>query len=301
MEIKQYNVIVTQQNNEEFVFSYDIIPSPITELWAKATIPAVFHKSNLVYFNHMNCNNTPQDILNQLNYNCNIVNTEGVVTIMNVPESYEDCTREFLNDLHKTFHENYEQFCFHSVIPGSVVSSNTSNTCDALLNLNNLIHTLDDIVEHDTHFNMIKMNFENDHLYERDFSADLYPYFNYSMGVIGDLRLGYATLGKTLHACYLENDMNVIKEKMVRPQIVITSEVYLIFDNTTEEYQKTTGAQLYQIWCRDNNVYAYGYDPLDPQHKYTGRPLLGKLNTDVDINFVKNTWCGCKSVRIEIE
>ena len=295
MEIKQYNVIVTQQNNEEFVFSYDIIPSPITELWAKATIPAIEHGLKLVYFSHIDCGNAPQDILDQLIHQCNIVNTEGIVAIMDIPELIEDCTREFLNSLHKTFHANYEQLCM------AQENDTYDITCDSLLNLNTLIHTLDDIIERDATFNMVKMNFVNDHLYEQYFSADLYPYFNYSMGVPGDLRLGYATLGKTLHACYLENDIDVIKEKMVRPQIAITSEVYLIFDNTTEEYQKTTGAQLYQIWCRDNNVYAYGYDPLDPQHKYTGRPLLGKLNTDVDINFVKNTWCGCKSVRIEIE
>ena len=88
---------------------------------------------------------------------------------------------------------------------------------------------------------------------------------------------------------------------MVAPQIHITSEVYLIFFPYTEEFDKTLGIKRYHKWCIDNDTYSYGYDPEDPQHKYSGRPLLGKLNTEVDINFIKDKWCGYKSIRIEIE
>mgnify|MGYP001157111004 CR=1 FL=1 len=300
MEIKKYNVIVTQRNDEEIVFSYNIIPSPITELWEKASLPAINDNRDIIHFSHINCSDTPQDTLDEINYHCDIINTEGILTIPYIPKSIENCTQEFLNQLHKTFHAYTEE---------AIILESKSDeefkilpTRESLLIVNDLIHELDHLeIDEGTSFNMVKMNFENDHEYEQYFSEDLYQYFNYSWGVMGDLRLGYATLGKTLHACYVENDMNVIKEKMVRPQIRITSEVYLIFDKSTEEYQKTTGAQLYQKWCKNNNVYEYGYDPHDLQHKYTGRPLLGKLNTEVDINFIKDKWCGYKSVGVEIE
>ena len=161
------------------------------------------------------------------------------------------------------------------------------------------------------------MYFEEDHDYEQYFSADLYPYFTNSWGVMGELRLGYSTLGKTLHACYIDNDINVIKEKMGAPQTYIRSEVYLIFFAQARPLQKPSKTlqqkwaqqekMPYLQWCIDNDTYSYGYDPEDPQHKYSGRPFLGKLDMEVmakrftNINFVQSVWCGYKSIRVEIE
>ena len=307
--MKKYNVIVTQRNDEEFVFSYDIIPSPITELWEAATLPAIKDNLNLIHFSHIDCSKKPQDTLDQINYHCDIVNTAGILTIPTIPKSIENCTQEFLNQLHKTFHaytaeaiilesESDEEFGYLKD------GRSTQSTRESLLIVNDLIHELDHLSLEwaKSSLDMAKMHYENDHIYELDFSSDLYSYFGYEWGVMGDLRLGYATLGKPLFTCYIENDINVVKEKMVASQVKITSEVYLIFDYTLDQRNKSRHSiSNYQKWCLDNDTYSYGYDPEDPQHKYTGRPLLGKLDTEVDINFVKDKWCGYKSIRVEIE
>ena len=70
---------------------------------------------------------------------------------------------------------------------------------------------------------------------------------------------------------------------MVAPQTYIRSEVYLMFfpHAQTEEHDNTSAIKKYHKWCIDNDTYSYGYDPEDPQHKYSGRPLLGKLDMKV--------------------
>ena len=296
--MKKYNVIVTQHNDEEYVFSYNIKPSPIVELWEEATLSAIGDNKKLKYFSHIGCNDTLQDTLDKINYYTDKINAEGLITVEEVPRNIDNLTQEYLNYLHDIFHRYTDE-------TGKLGVEN--ETRKFLLIVNDLIHELEPMLRSNRAGNIVKLQFENDNIYEQYFSADLYPYFTDSWGVLGDLRLGYATLGKTLHACYTDNDISVIKEKMVAPQTYIRSEVYLIFFPHTEEHDRTIEIEKYHKWCIDNDTYSYGYDPEDPQHKYSGRPLLGKLDMEVmakqfaDTNFVQNVWCGYKSIRIEIE
>ena len=290
--MKKYNVIVTQHNDEEYIFSYNIIPSPITKLWEKCIISAIENDKNLTCFSHIDCGSTYQNTLDQINYYCNKINKEGILIIKDVPKLIKECTQEFLNKLHKIFHMYTEKA--HTL-------NLHNDTRTSLLVLNNLIHELDHMTtDKETSFNLVKMHFEDDHIYDIALADSHYPYFNYIWEGMGYLRLGYATLGKTLHACYIENDIDVIKEKLVKPQTHVSTEVYLIFEEKLNN-DLIAAEKHYHEWCTNNNVYAYGYDPEEPQHKYTGKPLLGKLNTELDLDFVKSIWCGYKSIRVEIE
>jgi len=291
--IKRYNVVVTQRTDEEYVFSYEIIPSPITELWEKVVLASIENNLKIKHFSHIKCN-TAQETLDQIVDICD--NLPFEVTTLDIPEKIEDLTTPFLNELHQTFHK-----CFDETLEEWKWELITKDHRTSIKKLNDLIHEIE-YSENAKKFNIIKVNFVHDDPYQQDIPVDLYPHWNYSWGKIGDLRLGYATLGKRLHDCFLSNDMDVVKEKMVRPQIHILSEVYLIFmEHDNEEYKKTVEFPQFVKWCDDNNVSKYGYDPLEPQHKYIGRPLLGKLREEINLDFVKDIVCGYKSIRIEIE
>jgi hypothetical protein len=302
--IKRYNIVVTQRTAEEYVFSYEIIPSPITELWEKVVLSSIENNLKIKHFSHIKCN-TPQETLDQITNICDSLPFE--VTTLDIPEKIKDLTEPFLNELHQTFHR-----CFAKDIWGWKWELITEDHKASILQLNNLIHEIDNF-ERSRNFNIIKVNFDHDIPYQQSFSTDLYPYWDYTWGKIGDLRLGYSTLGKRLHECFKSNDLDVVKEKMVRPQVHILSEVYLIFSefniykddwgNEIDQrtYKKDVEFPQFLKWCKDNNVSEYGYDPLEPQHKYIGRPLLGKLGEEINLDFVKDIVCGYKNIRIEIE
>ena len=305
--IKRYNVVVTQRTEEEYVFSYNIIPPPITELWEKVVLSSIENNLELRPFSHVKCN-TPQEILDQINFHIDCLPFEIITS--NIPEKIEDLTSKFLNELHQTFHhymgnylgENYKEWQWNLM---------TKKHKRHIQSLNSIVHELE-YFDKDNDFNIIKIIWDIDDPYTQPISDDLYPYWNYSWGEIGDLRLGYATFGKTLFDCFLSNDINVIESKMVRPQIDIHSEAYLIFIRhpsdikehhkmSIEEYKKHKEFPKYIQWCDDNNVSEYKYDPLEPQHKYIGRPLLGKLDKEINLDFVKDIVCGYTNIRVEIE
>ena len=230
--MKKYNVIVTQHNDEEYIFSYNIIPSPITKLWEKCIISAIENDKNLTCFSHIDCGSTYQNTLDQINYYCNKINKEGILIIKDVPKLIKECTQEFLNKLHKIFHMYTEKA--HTL-------NLHNDTRTSLLVLNNLIHELDHMTtDKETSFNLVKMHFEDDHIYDIALADSHYPYFNYIWEGMGYLRLGYATLGKTLHACYIENDiMGSVKGNKFWLELI---------EYCMSEYGRKERMKIYNVW-----------------------------------------------------
>ena len=304
MVIKKYNVIVTQRTEEEYVFSYDIIPSPVTELWEKVILASRENNLKLKHFSHIKCV-SPQESLDKINEICESLpfgdvwwaNLTGSANVVDRPKKIEDLTEDFLNELHQAFHR-----CFEVGLDDRMHSRLTTEEIkDSILKLNNLIHDLDNF-KTSRNFNIIKVNYDMDPQYQQSITKDLYPYWDYTWGKIGDLRLGYATVGKRLHEAFITEDIEVVKAKLIRPQINILSEVYLIFtEKDHRKYKKEVEFPIFLKWCEDNNVSEYGYDPLEPQHRYTGRPLLGKLNKEITLDLVKDKICGYTNLRVEIE
>lgn len=116
----------------------------------------------------------------------------------------------------------------------------------------------------------------------------LYQYWNYDDD-FGDLLLGYHTIGKDLHHCWIDNDKDLIIKGFVRPQTTISNEVNCLFRGNG----RNVGAcdrtvQEIHDWVRDNNLDQY-IDLSKPEHSLVGRPFLGKLEgnyTRDDINSI---------------
>jgi len=100
----------------------------------------------------------------------------------------------------------------------------------------------------------------------------------------GSLHLGYNTIGKTLWHCVQDNDIELVKQKMTRPQNGISNETILnflpegkMYDNTSNDKQKIID------WVRDNKLEEY-VDLNDPKNFMIGMgPIIGELETLINI------------------
>jgi hypothetical protein len=106
--------------------------------------------------------------------------------------------------------------------------------------------------------------------------TEWYPYWNHSHDY-GDMLLGYHTVGKNIMHCWHDNDVDLIKKEMLRPQRHIGNEVLLMFRGTPLKTDEALHhvTQIHQ-WVRDNNLEEY-VDLSLPEHNVSGQPLLGKI------------------------
>jgi len=97
----------------------------------------------------------------------------------------------------------------------------------------------------------------------------------------GDLVLGYATTGKNLRICHLDNDTQLVRDSMVRPQIDITTETRCIFlsHQITKQNLAFQRSQM-QDWVKQNNLESF-IDPLEPQHNLCLEARIGHLTNEI--------------------
>lgn len=198
---------------------------------------------------------------------------QDLVTLINKKDNaginvllIQSCTRENLNELHKQFH----------------LLAENNNPSKEIHRLNYLVHIAENCVSNlssGTDFGFMVSRFNN--YYVEPLTNDDYQYFDSYIIQPGDLSMGYSTIGKNLRHCADNDDLEVIKQGMVRPKITLTSEIHAVFGSAgkgqrTEETVKNN----YFKWCDDNNVESYGYNYREPVHT-GGYCILGRM-TDFD-------------------
>lgn len=176
----------------------------------------------------------------------------------------QDRSRSTLNTLHKEFH----------LLAENVVSSAEVNQ------LNYLVHNAETCINNITHglnygsFNTMLNNFYREPLEEQDFEL-----FDCYSPVVGDLTVGYSTIGKNLVSCYFDKDMEIIQTGMVRPKIEMSTEIRVLLGSQDASKVAGEGARIkeqYYNWCDENQVLEkYGYDCRAPLHT-GGVCVLGK-------------------------
>lgn len=97
----------------------------------------------------------------------------------------------------------------------------------------------------------------------------------------GDLILGYATTGKNLRICQLDNDTQLVRDGMVRPQIDITTETRSMFlaHEITERHLALQRNQM-QTWVKQNNLESF-IDATAPQHNLCLEARIGHLTNEI--------------------
>lgn len=97
----------------------------------------------------------------------------------------------------------------------------------------------------------------------------------------GDLILGYATTGKNLRICHLDNDTQLVRDGMVRPQTDITTETRSMFlaHEITERHLALQRNQM-QTWVKQNNLESF-IDATAPQHNLCLEARIGHLTNEI--------------------
>ena len=138
-----------------------------------------------------------------------------------------------------------------------------------------------------------------------------YKQYNYK-AQHGDMIPGYHTVGKNLMHCWVDNDIELIKAGMVRPQINLASETIHCFysipkfslSNNAFTRQHKEGNMDGEIekmwkWVEENNLSEY-VDRNNPAHSANYPPAIGKLLNNVTSQEINNIYRYTKLKHIEL-
>jgi len=271
---------------------YKVEDNPVAEIWVRATKEMLARPDCHVFENqwsHVFYDETKIkfvwnrmlkliDKWNQLDY------SEGRKLSMPLEYDKNEDYRDLLNRLHEAFHRFEEEIREKGIMMESY-------DADPLQQLNVDIHTLESCI-YDKNMFTVKAGFflhstqEPRLLPIKIEDPSLYSYWDTFM-IHGGLYLGYHTVGKSLEDCYSTNDVELIQQGLVRPQLDISNEVILNFDKraTNEQNLVETKAKI-EVWVKRNKLEEY-VDLSDPKHT-PGRPLLAKLMTEMSVEEADN-------------
>jgi hypothetical protein len=109
------------------------------------------------------------------------------------------------------------------------------------------------------------------------------------------LLLGYNTLGKNFSHCVHTNDVNVVRDGMVRPQnFIFTQVLFRYTSNWLPMTQHSVDKQNMNIWkknekwVKDNNLEDI-IDPNLPENKFCTAPVLAYIDSDY-LNLTEKDW-----------
>ena len=208
------------------------------------------------------------------------------------PTTAQDITQEYLNYLHKNFHEAEDKLHLPEY-----ESFRTPSLMFSVEKINYLVHQLEKLVDAGSHRNETNyklVNFgKHDGKYRNPITDDMRPWF----GEFGrhvekrtKLVLGYATIGKNLFHCMTDNDPTVVREGLLRPQLDIGGEA-LIVTRELEEFKSLTVDQAelrnsktderMEHFVNSHNLSSY-VDWMRPEHRYGMNSLLGVISDEYD-------------------
>lgn len=127
-------------------------------------------------------------------------------------------------------------------------------------------------------------DFKKEVLIGTDYS--LYDFFHREIGESRTgLFLGYHTIGKDIRNCFMDNDVELVKNGMVRPQITISTECLCNFEESAETNKKSSNSILLEVekWIVDNDLQSY-IDMNLPCNRVTDRPRIGDLITNIEFD-----------------
>lgn len=206
--------------------------------------------------------------------------------------SYDLTAEEFLNRLNRI------HFAFESVLEDHDIQLNAEPQLFIVLErLNKLVHDLEKTVDTKRWmadcFTVIRHSSDHvRHLFPKC-TDEIYECFSQNT-LNGDLFSDYFTVGKDMQTAYFTKDHELIRNREVKSQTVISgstafacSETFFGLDYDFDDLWDYTSKldrpdppistnQLYHGWANSIPASDYGYDITEPQHRI-GRAPVGKL------------------------
>lgn len=294
---KWYHVILKHKTDTSAPrqrLSFRLINSPVTALWLETVRETLSDTAFKVYYNQMSTFiptlEKIQAIWNEMYQGVQAANSKQWVDVdyISMPEHFDpnNNPQALLNHLHYEFHRFEEAVATER---WRVIN----DAYDPLQVVNVLIHKLEQMTtawfggwELDktllvsTFFvHRVNPNDGNPVLALRPIPTELYQYWNPS-DANGVLLLGYHTIGKNLYHCYKDNDVNLVKMNMLRPQVMLGTETQMYFAGWPVADQQPFLDGMHQ-WVKDNHLESY-VNSYEPQHNLSQQPVLGKIQTDIN-------------------
>ncbi len=299
-----YHIVLNDPEDHIFELKYTVLDHAVAKKWVELT-KAALRANALPAGQSFNFKVTKQDlkkVLDQMNQLVETIKDESLIEV-DIPHlSLENITQDYLNQLHESFHRYEETVESRNVYRRNHFSPARramlfyktqvlglyTPTHYALGKLNTLIHWVENAYKmlSGEHINQ----FFNFYMHPNQFSnLDESEYelcrisFNF-----GDLMLGYGTTGKNLYHCYIDDDKEVVREGLIRPQRSVSTEVLALFPlkDATENFEVEQN-ERFRAWCQEAEVSKYGYDIDEPIHKI-GHIPLGKLITPLNLDQVRD-------------
>ena len=278
--------------NTEILF--DLVDAPVANAWwqqmqlkqsMEELVPRISMEPDFPRFRDITECNT--NILH------NVKQMEQYDFYLDWPEDIDTVTQEKLNTLHQQFHAKEEQY--KDELPQSAH--------DTIQQINQYVHQMEQIMWSKTAdaVNYAVLDFgtqETELKMLRDIELEERTWFQeayYEQQNSVALLLGYATLGKHLGHCVWTNDVQVVKDRMLRPQKHIYTQVLFrhqpsFTPRTPSDIQRHNLAQYQQQarWILENKLESY-VSADDPVHCYSTAPVLAYANAQHE-NLTEEDW-----------
>lgn len=291
----KYFIQLRKHDQPFYTLEYDIFEHELAQEWAKVfqhasggqpvSVPSMLPQQLLVPGNATKM----QTLWQQMVVNVHAVNACGgyfeqhpiaitadidFATVDNAAMQYE------LNYLHQCFHAYDDMLVYH---PELMLSR---DAVPYLYKLNILIHKVENC------YRTMRVPPREIMLCARPCREDMIDYrppikdpswyrFFDQPWQNGDLILGYATTGKNLRICHMDNDTQLVRDGMVRPQIDITTETRSMFlaHQITEQNLALQRNQM-QAWVKHNNLESF-IDSTAPEHNFCLEARIGHLTNEI--------------------
>lgn len=302
----KYTIRLTDAQNHHFDLCYQLYDHRVAREWAILS-QAALNKGATPAGVSLNFQVTHEDfdrVLSEMNKHLSTIRREEIISLEMPDLSRSNLSQQYLNIIHEKFHRYEEEVQANNVYARNQFSLAQSPllfykqqqlnlytpTHYALGYLNTLIHWVENAYKmlDGTHINQ----FFNYYLHPNSFAPlkrEDYELSRISLN-FGDLMLGYGTTGKNLYHCYIDNDQEVIKQRLIRTQKTISTEILAFFplrdaDAAFEREQN----ERFRKWCEQVPVAQYGYNLDDPEHRI-GHIPLGKLEKPLTLSEVKEVF-----------
>jgi hypothetical protein len=313
---KWYHVILKHKTDASAPtekLSFRLVDTPVTALWLETVRETIADPKFQVYYNQM-ATFIPtlekiQETWNLMYQGVQDTNSKKWIDVepISMPKHFDpnDNPQALLNQLHYKFH------CFEEAVVAERWRI-VDDSYDPLQIVNVLIHKLeqmntawfsgqelDNTLLVSTFFiHRTNPSDGNPILSTRTIPVEHYQYWNPN-DADGVLLLGYHTIGKNLYHCFRDNDVDLVRNRMLRPQINLGTEAQMFFSKWPVTNQDECLRDMHQ-WVHANQLESYA-DLSDPRHNLSQQPLLGKIQNKIDRQQVSDLFENYQIVTVELE
>ena len=270
----------------ENIVHWDIIDSPVAE--------AFVYSTQLILNNTEHSPESPRNFIDWNRYGKHVDWNTWIIDADNLNRELDYCkSNNFIEfddsysiDIDLPVSERFDRlnrihFAFEQALEDRQVQNTaTPEFLASLERLNKLVHSLEKSPDSDFGESFYVIRHTSDHVRHQypQLTSEMYQCFTNNT-LCGDLFSDFFTVGKDLGHAFVTNDVELVKNREVKQQSVVSGAVAFALDQNnfgTAWDRKDPAEEQYYRWCIANSVRQYGYEYTDPKYNL-GRAPVGKL------------------------